>query len=297
MSGHGTNHGGVEGDFYYLTSDATSSDLKDPAIRKSVAISSAEWTEYIKWVPALKQVMVIDACHSGQLADDIMAARADRSSAEIRALERMKDRTGMYILSGSAADAVSYETSIYGQGLLTYSLLQGMKGAALRENKFVDIMQLFEHSANTVPQLAEYIGGIQKPEVRVPYGGGSFDIGIVDAQVQDAIKLPSPKSIFLRSAFQNEDTFDDDLNLSDQIDERFRNISAKGGNQSIIFVDARKYSGAYSLKGRYRKEGEKYVVDVRIFMGEKTVNKFTVEDTQDRLLEQIVEQTMEMVGK
>ena len=296
MSGHGTNYGGAEGDFYFLTSDANNADLKDPAIRKSVAISSDEWTEYIKWVPALKQVMVIDACHSGQLADDIMAARADKSSAEIRALERMKDRTGMYILSGSAADAVSYETSVYGQGLLTYSLLQGMKGAALRDEKFVDIMQLFEHSANTVPQLAKNIGGIQKPEVRVPYGGGSFDIGIVDVEVQNAINLPSPKPIFLRSSFQNEDTFNDDLNLSEQLDSSLRDLNAKDGNeQAIIFVDARKYSDAYSLKGRYQKLGEDYKVDVRIFKGEEIVNKFEIQSIQEGLKNQIIDKVLEII--
>ena len=45
---------------------------------------------------------------------------------------------------GSAADAVSYEASRYGQGLLTYSLLQGMKGAALKEDQYVDVSKLFE---------------------------------------------------------------------------------------------------------------------------------------------------------
>ena len=106
-----------------------------------------------------------------------MEKREGRSSVEIRALERMKDRTGMYVLAGSAADAVSYEASLYGQGLLTYSLLFGIKGAALRNSEFVDIMTLFQYSANKVPELAKDIGGVQKPEIRIPHGGQSFDIG------------------------------------------------------------------------------------------------------------------------
>lgn len=44
----------------------------------------------------------------------------------------MKDRTGTHVITGCAADAVSYEASRFGQGLLTYSLLEGMKGASLR---------------------------------------------------------------------------------------------------------------------------------------------------------------------
>ncbi len=296
MSGHGTNFGGVEGDFYYLTSDASNFDLNDPAIRETVAISSQQWTEFFKMVPALKQVMVIDACHSGQLADDIVESRGDKSSAELRALERMKDRTGMYILAGSAADAVSYETSVYGQGLLTYSLLQGMKGAALREEKFVDVMQLFEHAANTVPQLAKNIGGIQKPEVRVPFGGGSFDIGLVDEEVQAGIVLPNPKPIFLRSVFQNEETFDDDLNLSEQLDTQLRDLSAKGTDQAVVFVDARKYSGAYSLKGRYSKEGDTYNVDVRLFKGDEMMKRIEVRGGENQLGKLIIDKILSEIN-
>ena len=64
---------------------------------------------------------------------------------------------------GSAADAVSYEASRYGQGLLTYSLLQGMKGAALKEDQYVDVSKLFEYAADEVPRLAQNVGGIQRP--------------------------------------------------------------------------------------------------------------------------------------
>lgn len=290
LSGHGVNYGGSEGDFYYLTQDASSGNMKDPAIRESVGISSAELTEYIKMVPALKQVLILDACHSGQVAEDLMASRADRPSSEIRALERMKDRTGTYVLAGSAADAVSYETSVYGQGLLTYSLLFGMKGAALRENKFVDVVELFQYAADKVPELAEDIGGIQKPEIRTPYGGQSFDIGISDEAVQERIILPSPKPLFVRSTFMNEDTFNDNLRLSEALDEQLREFSsAKGNDQSLIFIDAARFSNAYSLKGRYIKNGYTYTVDVRMFNGDDVVNKFTISGSGDDLVTKIIE--------
>jgi len=297
LSGHGTNYGGTEGDFYYLTSDASSGELKDPVVRKNVAISSAELTEYIKSVPALKQVMIIDACHSGQLAEDLMTARATRSSSEIRALERMKDRTGTYVLAGSAADAVSYEASTYGQGLLTYSLLFGMKGAALRENKFVDVMQLFQFAADEVPKMAENIGGIQKPEVRVPYGGQSFDIGISDETVQEKIVLPSPKPVFVRSVFMNEDTYNDDLGLAQTLDEKFRNYStAKGSEQKLIFIDAAKYTNAYSIKGRYKKTTGGYEVNCRLFKGEEPQSDIHIKSMQaDEVVEKVEGEVLKLI--
>ncbi len=75
FAGHGTNYGGQDGDFYYLTASASNGNLKDPAIRNNVSISSNELTEWIKDIPALKQVLIFDACHSGQFAEDLMAKR------------------------------------------------------------------------------------------------------------------------------------------------------------------------------------------------------------------------------
>jgi len=83
----------------------------------------------------------------------------------------MKDRTGMFIISGCAADAVSYEASRYGQGLLTYTILQAMKGVALREDKFVDVNTLLNYSREEVPKLAAGVGGIQEPQLLIPKGG------------------------------------------------------------------------------------------------------------------------------
>ena len=133
LSGHGITWGGESGDFYFLTSDATSPQsnaYNDPAIRANQTISTSEWVDWLKEVPALKQVMIIDACGSGKAVDNLIASR-NVDPSQIKAIDRMKDRTGMFIISGCAADAVSYEASQYGQGLLTYSLLQAMKGAAL----------------------------------------------------------------------------------------------------------------------------------------------------------------------
>lgn len=289
LAGHGTNYGGAEGDFYFLTSDAQNGSLNDPIIREQVAISSHEFTEYLKWVPALKQVMIMDACHSGKFAEDLLARREIGSSSEIRALERMKDRTGTYILAGSASDAVSYEASMYGQGLLTYSLLFGMKGAALRENQFIDVMRLFEYAADEVPKLARNIGGIQKPEVRVPYGGGSFDIGISDEFVRTNIGLPSPKPIFLRSAFQDEETFDDPLNLSEELNQQLKGKEARSVESQVVFVDASTFTDGYSLKGRYKKIGDMYSVNVRLFKGSKLFNEFKVNgNSTNKIIDQIL---------
>ena len=143
LAGHGVTRSGADDGFYYLTCDAQSAELNDPAIRQQWAISDQELTAAIAKSPALKQVMILDTCHSGRLIEDLTAKR-DISSNEVRALERIKDRTGLHILAGCASDSGSYEASRYGQGVLTYSLLLGMQGAALKEDQFVDVGTLFQ---------------------------------------------------------------------------------------------------------------------------------------------------------
>jgi WD40 repeat protein len=173
FSGHGLNYGAAENSqFYYLTKDIAGENLSDPEIRNNYAISSAELTEWIKKIPARKQVMVIDACNSGKIVEDFTVSSRDLNSAQIRALDRMKDRTGMFILTGSAADKVSYEAGQYGQGLLTFSLLQGMSGLALTPDKRVDVMTLFQHARDEVPGLARGINGIQTPMLAFPSRAG-----------------------------------------------------------------------------------------------------------------------------
>jgi uncharacterized caspase-like protein len=281
LAGHGVNYGGQDGDFYFLTSDASSADLSDPQIRVQVALSSQELTELVKQIPALKQVLILDTCASGRLVEKLTEKR-DVPSSQIRALERVKDRTGLHVLAGCAADAVSYETSRYGQGLLTYSLLLGMRGAKLREDEYVDVADLFGFAADHVPELANDIGGIQRPIISSPKGA-SFLIGRVTAQDQAAIPLQTVKPLILRTEFQEEEDFTDLLGLGKRVDELLRSVAARGHNASLVFVDAREFIDAYQLAGRYRIEGDKLTVTARLARGGEKGTRFTVEGNKAML--------------
>ncbi|MBL7112325.1 MAG: ankyrin repeat domain-containing protein [Bacteroidales bacterium] len=266
FSGHGINWGGQDGDFYYLTKDAYTAEASaynDPAIRGLSTISSNEMVEYIKKIPALKQVLIIDACASGKMVENLVTQR-NISSSTLRALDRMKDRTGMHIITGCTADAVSYEASRYGQGVLTYSLLEGIKGTALRDERFVDVNLLYQYARERVPELAEGIGGIQKPEVFSPYGAESFDIGEVNSTDKEDIPLARIKPVFVRSVFQDEDELEDVLGLSAIIDDMLNEISQKGNGKSLIFVNAREFPDSYKLSGLYSQQENKITLKMKI---------------------------------
>lgn len=283
LAGHGVNQSGEDGDFYYLTSDAENGDMRNTVTRKTAAVSSLEFTEYIKSVPALKQLLIIDACHSGRLASSLATSRSAISSTHIRSLERMKDRTGLFVLAGSAADAVSYETTLFDQGLLTYSLLFGMKGAALRDDEFIDVLQLFQFAANNVPELAEDIGGIQKPEIRLPVEGKSFDIGRLTSQDREKIVIKAPKPVYVHSRFQDESAIFDRLHVAERLDSRLMEISRKK-DAKIVFVDDKSFSGASTIHGRYFETEGLLKAKVTVVKQHEITRVFEVEAVNARLL-------------
>ena len=256
LSGHGISYGSDPGDFYYLTKEAKSSrasTYSDPVIRRNASISSTELMELVKQVPANKQVLIIDTCASGRVVDNLLADR-DISSSTVRALDRMKDRTGMFILTGSAADAVSYEASSFGQGVLTYSILEGIKGAALRDNTYIDVMTLFIRAQERVPQLAEHLGGIQRPEVFARNRLGSFDIGMVTPEEQEKVPLARPRPVFIQSNFQDEYVPRDIIDLEKYVDEELKRRAEQGRYSDCVFVPVREYPPRLLFRRQVRTE-------------------------------------------
>ena len=298
LSGHGLTYGSSEkAQFYYLTKDIASEDLSDPTIRTNYAISTEEFTQWLTDIPAQKQVMILDACNSGKVVESLLSASRSLNSSQIRALDRMQGRTGVFVLSGSAADKVSYEASRYGQGLLTFSLLQGMSGLALREGQYIDIMSLFQYSRDKVPELAEAIGGIQTPMLAFPLGGESFDIGLVNSQVE--IPVAQVKPLFVRNTLQEINAFDDVLNLGRHLENYLQEITARGANASLIYVDVPEYKGAYSIKGLYELKKGKVSLRAKVFQGREPLGDMEVKGTVeqlDKLVEQLLEQALEIIN-
>ncbi len=284
LSGHGVNFGGADGDFYYLTQESSNADaasLNDAAIRNSVAISSDELTEMINTITAGKKILILDACSSGKAAEKMFDAK-DVPASQIRALDRMQDRTGFYVLASSAADAVSYESSIFGQGLLTYSLLKAMKGAALRKDageEYVDIVQLFQFAVEEVPNLSKEIGGIQKPFFKSPDNQQSYDIGKVDLEVKNKIIISDPKPMLLEVSFSDNSLMYDVLSLSESFNAYLENNASKGKQSDIGFTRAKEYPNSYKISGTYAQDNDEIKISYIIIQNKipiKPISTITI---------------------
>jgi hypothetical protein len=293
LAGHAVTHGGQDGDYYYLTRQATSFELNDSAVRSAVALSSDELTELMKLTPATKQVLILDTCGSGKVVESMSSKRGVPSN-QTRALDRMKDRTGLFILAGSASDAVSYEASAYGQGLLTYSLLEGMRGAALREDEFVDVSAWFGYAADRVPAIAANIGGIQRPMVAMPRGSGSFDVARLTAADRRAIDLKQPLPFIIQARFELVEFPDDPLGLTQVVNSALREVGSRGAETPWVFVDTSSYAGGYRLSGRYSVNEANGEVSVDVFFWHESelIGRDSVAGSStrlDALIEDIIE--------
>lgn len=286
LAGHGKSMRGRQDNYFYLTSNVHKSDLDDSEVLETNAVSSEVLIEWLNRIKALKKVVAFDTCGAGGFANDLSAHR-DISSEQARALDRMQDRTGFHVLMGCASDKVSYEANRYGQGLLTFSLLEGLKGAALRDDQYVDVEKLFQYAIDRVPELAVNLGGVQKPLVIAP-NGASFDIGLLRKEDLVEIPLAKVKPVILPPRISDKDaeSGEDTVGLEDALILVLRNNNfssrPQGGSDGggLVFIDARRFPGAVKPSGSYTVVNNK--VKVSVWLKRDAVTVGTIEIVGDK---------------
>lgn len=279
--------------FYYLTQSMREfRQLEDPKTRNLDAISQEELTDWLGEMGAKKKVMVLDACNSGQVVNDLIKDRA-LSESQLIALDRLRDRTGMYILAGSAADRESFEATPFGQGLLTYSLLQGMKELSEKDqNREVDVLQLLMYAENQVPKLAQSLGKIQQPKMYNQDGLSSFPIGIV--KDPSAIPVAAVKPILIQPLLVKEGEPEDPLDLISTLESYIQKQVRRGG--TFTFRNVRKNKQGYSIRGTYSLSKERLIARVYLRKGAKkiTTEDLVVEGRKDKI-EELIELIFERI--
>lgn len=213
FAGHGVTSRRDRDMYYFLTREARGTEPDADSRLSASTVSSAELAGWLrlKGMP-LKQVVILDTCAAGAAAKqlDTMANPRDLYDADRqKAIERVQDATGSHILMGSAADKISYESNRWGQGLLTYALLNAMRGSGVEASGELDVRTWFGRAARDVDErLSRGIGGIQKPE---PFSrGDSFPIGFLTPETRRAIPLATEKPQLLRATCMDSRQYPDD---------------------------------------------------------------------------------------
>jgi len=119
-AGHGSTDNGI---FYFITSEVTGLYQED---KLKSALRVDELQEKFKQLPALKQVVFMDACHSGSSVQTL----AMRGASEEKALAQLSRSSGVHVMASSESEQQSAEITSLGHGVFTYVLLEALNGKA-----------------------------------------------------------------------------------------------------------------------------------------------------------------------
>jgi WD40 repeat protein len=294
FSGHGITYppNSEAGQFYYLTTDILDDKLDDPITRTTLAIGQDTLQSWIRKVKALKRILILDACNSGKVVQSLAPGEKSLNSDQRRALERMNDRSGMFVLAGSAADKVSFEASRFGHGLLTYSLLNNMPFVAASNRSYVDISNLFNSALEEVPRLAQDIGKVQKPEL---IAAESFDIGIIDPNAN----FPTPQAlpVFVRTVFLDKNRNKDVQRLSKAVN-KFLDEQASDQQPTMVYWDIDEFSGEhYYLGGWYEVKDKVLEGSATLYRKDEVVATIPFTGNSDQLDDLATQIIMEAFNK
>ena len=109
------------------------------------------------------------------------------------------------------------------------------------------------------------------------------------------------KPVFVRSNFQEENSFDDVIGLSKALDETLLNTDIDvAASRGLIFVDVNQYENAYSIKGRYSLNNDEVNLQGRLFKGKQMVGVFEVSGIRSQLqtlIDEILMQVVKIMGE
>ena len=287
--------------YLYATRDATTlaaSAFANETERAAKTVSSLELAKWLSKIKAEKKVLVLDTCAAGAVQKDLADVRAG-DSLQTRSIERLRTRTGFFVLMGSAGNAQSFEANQYRQGLLTYSLLEGMTvGGKLAPGGFVDVDLLLSSAKNRVEDLAKGLGDIQVPMYWRPGLSESFDIGRVEDEERKLIPIASPVPIilqpFLFEKVENSNVINDAEGLTEKLKAALLErslVNVRGQGAAINYVDTTNANGVRP-NGSYTVNGDQITIVVTLIKDNKPFAEVTAAGTRDNVIENLVREIL-----
>lgn len=143
-------HGGTVGnDFYFITTEITGLYQED---KLKSALHVAELQERFSGLPALKQAVFVDACHSGGSVEYL----AMRGAAEEKALAQLSRSSGVHVMASSEKAQQSAEIKSLNHGIFTYVLLEALRGKAdgAPADSKITVYELKSYIDDQVPEMS-----------------------------------------------------------------------------------------------------------------------------------------------
>ena len=156
-AGHGSM---VENKFFFIPTESVTLYQLDRLNEESIYAGMIQ--EKLKNIPALKQIVILDACQSGGSVDLL----AQRGASEEKALAQLSRGSGVHVMAAAGSEQFATEVGSLGHGLFTYTILEALAGQAdgAPKDGNVTIYELKAYLNDQVPELSKkYKGSTQWP--------------------------------------------------------------------------------------------------------------------------------------
>jgi WD40 repeat protein len=162
-AGHGSM---VDNKFYFIPSENLR--LYDEAGLQKEGIEAGIIQEKLRNIPALKQLILMDACQSGGSVELL----ANRGASEEKAIAQLSRSTGIHVLASAGSEQFAAEFAELGHGLFTFVLMKALQGeadGAPKDGK-VTIYELKSYIDDQVPEMTRKMKG--KPQYPYTFSRG-----------------------------------------------------------------------------------------------------------------------------
>jgi uncharacterized caspase-like protein len=125
-------------------------------VLREKAIAAAELMKFSMQIPALKQLFILDACHSG----GALNALATRGDGREKAIAQLARSTGTFFLTAAQDAQFANEVGNLKHGLFTYALLEILEGKVQTDgdNK-ITVNEMKAYVEERVPELSQQFRG------------------------------------------------------------------------------------------------------------------------------------------
>ena len=179
-AGHGSldeEHKDADGEspFYFVPTDVTKI-YGDPEQLQKKGLSANELRQYLTQIRSTKQLVLMDACHSGGALKS-MNVRA--AGSDEKAIFQLARSSGVVTIASSGSKQFATEFDILKHGVFTYVLLEALNGKADNGDSKVTVNEIKLYMEERVPELTKQYGGT----AQYPTGyitGSDFPLAILD---------------------------------------------------------------------------------------------------------------------
>jgi WD40 repeat protein len=174
-AGHGTLDE-EHNDEYYLVPTNITKLYGDPEQLQKKGISASELRELLTQIKSQKQVILMDACHSGGALKSLNVRAA---ATDEKAIIQLARSSGVIMLASSGTKQFATEFEELKHGVFTYALVEALEGKADTGDKKITVNELKFYMEERVPELTKKYGG----KTQYPTGyitGNDFPLSLLE---------------------------------------------------------------------------------------------------------------------